>query len=153
MRYISAAEGIMVIEHADFEGVERFFLVTGGEITSMVERQDLMELRRSRLGTTEVFYSPFICIQADRTVLQLIKFSSVTTGEACTVLRGSMNQMADEAERSLHGAQALRPLPGGERNKIHSRRRMLRNAHALWTRKHEEPRVRRGSRPRHSEAL
>lgn len=108
-----------------------------------------MKLRRSWLGTTEVFYSPFtFCIQADRSVFQLIKFSSVTTGEACTVLlHGSMNQMADKAERSLHGAQALRPLPEGERNKIRSRRRMLQIAHALWTRKHEESRARRGSRP------
>lgn len=38
-------------------------------------------------------------------VCQLIKFSGVAAGEACTVvLRGSTNQMVDEAERSLHDA-------------------------------------------------
>ena len=36
---------------------------------------------------------------------RLIKFSGVKAGEACTiVLRGSTNQLLDEAERSLHDA-------------------------------------------------
>lgn len=40
--------------------------------------------------------------------LQLIKFSGVAAGEACTVvLRGSTNQMIDEAERSLHDALSV----------------------------------------------
>lgn len=39
-----AERGIMVIEHADFEGVERLSLVTGGEITSTFERPDLVNL-------------------------------------------------------------------------------------------------------------
>lgn len=40
--------------------------------------------------------------------LQLIKFSGVAAGEACTVvLRGSTNQMVDEAERSLHDALSV----------------------------------------------
>jgi T-complex protein 1 subunit beta len=39
-----AAEGIMCIEHADFEGVERLALVTGGEIASTFERPDLVKL-------------------------------------------------------------------------------------------------------------
>lgn len=39
---------------------------------------------------------------------QLIKFSGVAAGEACTVvLRGSTNQMVDEAERSLHDALSV----------------------------------------------
>ena len=41
---IFAAEGIMCIEHADFEGVERLALVTGGEIASTFERPDLVKL-------------------------------------------------------------------------------------------------------------
>lgn len=42
------------------------------------------------------------------TALQLIKFSGVAAGEACTVvLRGSTNQMVDEAERSLHDALSV----------------------------------------------
>lgn len=39
---------------------------------------------------------------------QLIKFSGVAAGEACTVvLRGSTNQMVDEADRSLHDALSV----------------------------------------------
>ena len=41
---IFAAEGIMCIEHADFEGVERLALVTGGEIASTFDRPDLVKL-------------------------------------------------------------------------------------------------------------
>lgn len=39
-----AEAGIMCIEHADFEGVERLALVTGGEIASTFERPDLVKL-------------------------------------------------------------------------------------------------------------
>ena len=56
-----------------------------------------------------MFYFLFtFYIQADRVVLKLIKFSGVAAGEACTVvLRGSTNQMVDEAERSLHDALSV----------------------------------------------
>lgn len=39
-----AEAGIMCIEHADFEGVERLALVTGGEIASTFDRPDLVKL-------------------------------------------------------------------------------------------------------------
>ena len=39
-----AERGILVIEHADFEGVERLSLVTGGEIASTFDRPDLVNL-------------------------------------------------------------------------------------------------------------
>jgi len=40
--------------------------------------------------------------------VELIKFSGVAAGEACTVvLRGSTHQMVDEAERSLHDALSV----------------------------------------------
>lgn len=42
-------KGIMVIEHADFEGVERLSLVTGGEIASTFERPDLVRLGKCDL--------------------------------------------------------------------------------------------------------
>ncbi|KAF8743317.1 folding of proteins upon ATP hydrolysis, partial [Rhizoctonia solani] len=78
--------GIMVIEHADFEGVERLSLVTGGEIASTFDRPELVKLGKC----------------------DLIKFSGVAAGEACTVvLRGSTSQMVDEAERSLHDALSV----------------------------------------------
>lgn len=44
-----AEQGIMSIEHADFEGVERLSLVTGGEIASTFERPDLVKLGRCDL--------------------------------------------------------------------------------------------------------
>ncbi|KAF7370768.1 putative T-complex protein 1 subunit beta [Mycena sanguinolenta] len=92
-----AEKGIMTIEHADFEGVERLSLVTGGEIASTFDRPDLVNL-----GHCELIEE--IMIGEDK----LIKFSGVAAGEACTVvLRGSTNQMVDEAERSLHDALSV----------------------------------------------
>jgi len=44
-----AEKGILVIEHADFEGVERLSLVTGGEIASTFERPDLVKLGHCEL--------------------------------------------------------------------------------------------------------
>ena len=44
-----AEKGIMVIEHADFEGVERLSLVTGGEIASTFDRPDLVKLGHCQL--------------------------------------------------------------------------------------------------------
>jgi len=94
---ILAEKGIMSIEHADFEGVERLSLVTGGEITSTFDRPDLVKLGRCDLIEE-------IMIGEDK----LIKFSGVAAGEACTVvLRGSTHQMVDEAERSLHDALSV----------------------------------------------
>ena len=89
--------GIMSIEHADFEGVERLALVTGGEITSTFERPELVKL--GHCGRIEE-----VMIGEDK----LIKFSEVAAGEACTVvLRGATSQMVDEAERSLHDALSV----------------------------------------------
>jgi T-complex protein 1 subunit beta len=53
-------------------------------------------------------YFYFYTQKLTHTCLQLIKFSGVAAGEACTVvLRGSTNQMVDEAERSLHDALSV----------------------------------------------
>ncbi|PWN39012.1 putative CCT2-chaperonin of the TCP1 ring complex, cytosolic [Ceraceosorus guamensis] len=94
---ILAEAGIMSIEHADFEGVERLALVTGGEIASTFDRPDLV-----KLGACDTIEE--IIIGEDR----LIKFSGVAAGEACTVvLRGATTQMVDEAERSLHDALSV----------------------------------------------
>ncbi|KAF9530967.1 t-complex protein 1 [Crepidotus variabilis] len=92
-----AEKGILVIEHADFEGVERLSLVTGGEIASTFDRPELVKLGRCELIEE-------VMIGEDK----LIKFSGVAAGEACTVvLRGSTSQMVDEAERSLHDALSV----------------------------------------------
>jgi T-complex protein 1 subunit beta len=92
-----AEQGIMSIEHADFEGVERLALVTGGEIASTFDHPDKVKIGRCDLIEE-------IMIGEDK----LIKFSGVAAGEACTVvLRGATSQMVDEAERSLHDALSV----------------------------------------------
>lgn len=92
-----ADNGVMSIEHADFEGVERLALVTGGEIASTFDEPDKVKIGRCDLIEE-------IMIGEDK----LIKFSGVAAGEACTVvLRGATSQMVDEAERSLHDALSV----------------------------------------------
>jgi len=89
-----AEKGVMAIEHADFEGIERLALVTGAEIVSTFDHPELV-----RLGTCKLIEETMI--GEDR----VIRFSGVPVGEACTiVLRGATTQMLDEAERSIHDA-------------------------------------------------
>ncbi|KIK70955.1 hypothetical protein GYMLUDRAFT_33045 [Collybiopsis luxurians FD-317 M1] len=102
-----AEKGIMVIEHADFEGVERLALVTGGEIASTFnlavdEEGEKKKSKSIKLGECELIEE--VIIGEDK----LIKFSGLRAPEACTVvLRGSTSQMVDEAERSLHDALSV----------------------------------------------
>lgn len=85
---------IMAIEHADFDGIERLALVTGGEIVSTFDNPELV-----KLGKCDVIEQ--IMIGEDT----LLRFSGVPLGEACTVIiRGATQQILDEAERSLHDA-------------------------------------------------
>lgn len=89
-----ADAGVMAIEHADFEGIERLALVLGGEIVSTFGNPE-----KVRLGSCKVIEE--IMIGEDK----LIRFSGVALGEACTiVVRGATKQIIDEAERSLHDA-------------------------------------------------
>jgi T-complex protein 1 subunit beta len=44
-----ADRGVMAIEHADFDGIERLALVTGGEIVSTFGNPDLVRLGRCDL--------------------------------------------------------------------------------------------------------
>ncbi|CAF0788806.1 unnamed protein product [Adineta ricciae] len=89
-----AEKGVMAIEHADFEGVERLAQVLGGEIVSTFDTPD-----KVRLGKCDLIEE--IIIGEDK----LIKFSGVAEGRACTiVLRGATQQILDEAERSIHDA-------------------------------------------------
>jgi len=108
---IFADAGIMAIEHADFDGIERLALVTGGEITSTFDKPDQVQLGECKLIEE-------IMIGEDR----MIHFSGVAKGEACTiVLRGASTHLLDEAERSLHDALCVlqatilepRVIPGG----------------------------------------
>lgn len=89
-----ADAGIMAIEHADFDGIERLALVTGARISSTFDHPELTVLGQCKLIEE-------IMIGEDR----MVKFSGVAGGEACTVvLRGATQQLLDEAERSLHDA-------------------------------------------------
>lgn len=89
-----ADAGVMAIEHADFDGIERLALVTGGDIASTFDDPGNVKLGRCKLIEE-------IMIGEDR----LIRFSGVAMGEACTiVLRGASSHVLDEAERSLHDA-------------------------------------------------
>jgi len=89
-----ADHGVMAIEHADFEGVERLALVTGSEIVSTFDKPE-----RVKLGHCDLIEE--IMIGEDK----VIRFKGVERGEACTiVLRGPNQQLLDEAERSLHDA-------------------------------------------------
>lgn len=89
-----ADAGVMAIEHADFDGIERLALVTGGEIVSTFDNPDMV-----KLGTCELIEQ--VMIGEDT----LLRFSGVKLGEACTiVIRGATHQIVEEAERSLHDA-------------------------------------------------
>ncbi|XP_046449091.1 T-complex protein 1 subunit beta-like [Daphnia pulex] len=89
-----ADAGVMAVEHADFDGIERLALVTGGEIVSTFGHPELVKLGRCDLIEE-------VMIGEDK----LLRFSGVPLGEACTlVLRGATQQILDEAERSIHDA-------------------------------------------------
>ncbi|CAN1297125.1 T-complex protein 1 subunit beta [Linum perenne] len=89
-----ANAGVLAIEHADFDGIERLGLVTGGEIASTFDNPESVKLGHCKLIEE-------IMIGEDK----LIHFSGVAMGQACTiVLRGASHHVLDEAERSLHDA-------------------------------------------------
>ncbi|AMD22846.1 HHR077Cp [Eremothecium sinecaudum] len=86
--------GINSIEHADFEGVERLALVTGGEVVSTFENPE-----NCKLGECNLIEEVMIGEET------FTKFSGCKVSNACTVvLRGATSQVLDEAERSLHDA-------------------------------------------------
>lgn len=108
----------MVIEHADFEGIERLGAALGAEILSTF---DAPERKEKVLGTCASIEE--IMIGEDK----VIKFSGCKDGSACTiVLRGSSAHLLDEAERSLHDAlcvlttclKNLRLIYGGGNSEI-----------------------------------
>eukprot|EP01015_Nassula_variabilis_P037195 TRINITY_DN97_c0_g1_i3.p1 TRINITY_DN97_c0_g1~~TRINITY_DN97_c0_g1_i3.p1 ORF type:complete len:542 (-),score=191.05 TRINITY_DN97_c0_g1_i3:86-1711(-) len=91
-----ADKGVMVIEHADFDGIERLAAATGAEIVSTFDNPERAE---KVLGTCKLIEE--IMIGEDK----VIKFSGCSKREACTiVLRGASSHILDEAERSLHDA-------------------------------------------------
>jgi len=86
--------GVMSIEHADFDGVERLAAVLGADIASTFDNPSGV-----KLGYCDLIEE--IVIGEDK----LIRFTGVKKGEACSViLRGASQQILDEAERALHDA-------------------------------------------------
>ena len=91
---LMADKSIMVIEHADFDGIERLAAVTGGEIYSTFDTPS-----EAVLGTCEKVEE--VMIGEDK----VIKFTGCKNPKACTiVLRGASAHLLEEAERSLHDA-------------------------------------------------
>ncbi|KAJ1355313.1 T-complex protein 1 subunit beta [Parelaphostrongylus tenuis] len=89
-----ADAGVMAIEHADFEGIERLALVLGGEIVSTFDTPETV-----KFGSCDLIEE--VMIGEDR----LLRFSGVPLGEACSiVLRGATQQILEEVERSIHDA-------------------------------------------------
>jgi len=87
-----ADSGVMAIEHADFDGIERLALVTGGEIASTFGNSELVKIGHCKLIEEKMIGEE-----------KMIHFSGCDKGEACTiVLRGATQQILDEAERALH---------------------------------------------------
>lgn len=103
--------GIMVIEHADFDGVAQLAHVTRADIVSTFDTPEQVTLG-------EALIIEEIMIGEDK----LIRFGGCPNAEACTiVLRGANEHILDEAERSLHDALCVlsqtvvhtKVLPGG----------------------------------------
>ena len=89
-----AQAGVMAIEHADFEGVERLAKALGADVCSTFDNTE---------GVTYGFAKRIdeVMIGEDT----VIRFSGLRAGEACTVvLRGTSQHILDEAERSIHDA-------------------------------------------------
>ena len=86
-------KNVQAIEHADFDGVERLVRFLGGKIMSTFDSLD-----EGCLGT---------CDQVKNVVIgneQMIEFQKAGRGASTIVLRGSSQEVLDEAERSLHDA-------------------------------------------------
>ena len=91
---LMAEAGVMVIEHADFDGIERLSRVLGGDIVSTFDDPE-----GAVLGECDLIEE--IMIGEDK----VISFTGCKSGEACSVvLRGSGSHILDEAERSIHDA-------------------------------------------------
>merc|ERR1712190_490809 len=89
--------GVIAIEHSDFDGSERLAAVLGADIVSTFDDPE-----DTKLGFCKKIEE--IMIGEDK----VIKFSGCAQGEACTIiLRGASQHILDEAERSLHDALAV----------------------------------------------
>jgi T-complex protein 1 subunit beta len=110
-----AEKGIMVIEHADFEGIERLAAATGAEILSTFDAPDRSEKVLGFCESVYYFFNTLIFLifvieflKIEETMIgedKVIRFRGCKNNEACTIiLRGASTHIVDEAERSLHDA-------------------------------------------------
>ena len=60
--------GVMAIEHADFDGIERLALVTGGEIVSTFGKPELV-----KIGKCDLIEQVFECLEALIEKISLLK--------------------------------------------------------------------------------
>lgn len=91
------AAKVNTVEHADFVGVERLALVTGGEVVSTFDDPE-----KAKLGFCEEVEE----IQVGGE--PLLRFAGCAAAEACSVvLRGATEQVLGEARRSLHDALSV----------------------------------------------
>jgi len=106
-----ADNGIMSIEHADFDGTERLALVLDGDIVSTFDTPDQVKLGECALIEE-------VMIGEDK----LVRFSGCPNSQASSiVIRGANTHVVDEAHRSLHDAlcvlsqtvKSTSVLPGG----------------------------------------
>lgn len=86
-------KGVIAIEHADFDGVERLTKFLGGRIMSTFDKLD-----------DEHFGS---CTKVANVLIgneRMIKFEKKGRNASTIILRGSSQEVLDEAERSIHDA-------------------------------------------------
>jgi len=85
----------MVIEHADFDGIERIAASTGAEIISTFDNPK----RENVLGHCKLIEEMMIGEDV------VLKLTGCAKEEACSiVLRGASKHILEEAERSMHDA-------------------------------------------------
>ncbi|KAL0266129.1 UNVERIFIED_CONTAM: hypothetical protein PYX00_011845 [Menopon gallinae] len=86
-------KGVVAIEHADFDGVERLTRFLGGRIVSTFDK-----LEEEHFGS---------CTKVENVLIgneRMIKFEKRGRNASTIVLRGSSQEVLDEAERSIHDA-------------------------------------------------
>lgn len=84
--------GILAIEQADFDGIEKLALATGAEIASTFDEPAKIKLGKCKL-VEEVVIGEDKCV----------RFEGCPNHGSCSIIiRGSNEQILDEAERSLH---------------------------------------------------
>ena len=106
-----ADNGVMCIEHADFDGTERLALCLDGDIVSTFDTPDEV-----KLGMCELIEEVMVGEE------KMIRFSGCPNSRASSiVIRGANTHVVDEAHRSLHDAlcvlsqtvKSTAVLPGG----------------------------------------